>query len=239
VVAAALIAMAHGGALQGREAQPDPPPVAADTFFSDLRLFAFAEAVRAAQFADTLRLIAFADAVRSQQEASALRAIAFARAVAGNAVGPPPAAAKSERQAAPPPPARGISADAAFTAAVFAAMNEHRAASGLPPVSHDPRLAAAASSYAQTMLRLNRFGHSVDGTTFDGRIRAAGFTANVVMGEIIAMSSGGAPTPEKIVQMWMDSPPHREQILSATFRLAGAACAFAGSEVRCAVEFAG
>jgi uncharacterized protein YkwD len=131
-----------------------------------------------------------------------------------------------------------VSGDTSFTGAVFDAINARRAQAGLPPVTADARLATAASGYAHTMLRLNKFGHDVDGTTFDQRIRAAGFSANVVLGEIIAMSTGPVAAAT-IVQMWMDSPPHRSQIMSATFRLAGAGCAFAGPEVRCVVEFAG
>jgi uncharacterized protein YkwD len=195
----------------------------------------FAEAARVAEITSTLRTIAYADAVRAHEHGEALRAIAYARATAP--VGPPPAAAAPETRPAPqaaPAPTN----DASFTAAIFAAINARRAEAGLAPVAGDGRLASSAASYARTMLRLNGFGHSVDGTAFDARNRAAGFTENVAMGEIIATSMGPI-TPAKIVQMWMDSPPHRSQILSATFRLAGAGCAFAGSEARCVVEFAG
>jgi uncharacterized protein YkwD len=221
--------------------QPAPAYVSTHAFGPEIRMIAYAEAARTAEITSKLRTIAYGNAVRAHEQADALRAIDYARAIAENTPRPAPAvAAAAPRHAAPapPPPAAPVSGDTSFTGAVFDAINARRAQAGLPPVAADARLAAAASGYAQTMLRLNRFGHDVDGTTFDQRIRAAGFTANVVMGEIIAMSSGPI-SAASIVQMWMDSPPHRSQIMSATFRLAGAGCAFAGGEVRCVVEFAG
>jgi uncharacterized protein YkwD len=222
----------------GGDRSPRVATASAQTFGQDIQVMAYAEAMRSAEIADALRTIAYAEAVASIQRAEALRSIAYAQAVVANTQAPPPATRVSPAaRHVVPPAARPASHDAAFSAAVFDELNRRRAAAGLGPVAGDGRLAAAAASYAQTMLRLNLFGHSVDGTTFDARIRAAGFMENVVLGEIIAMSTGTI-TPSKVVEVWMDSPPHRTQILSATFRVAGAGCAITGSELRCVVEFA-
>lgn len=151
---------------------------------------------------------------------------------------PPPAPPMPAPPAAPPPPPRVETwTDATFSAAVLGEINGRRANAGLAPLASDARLAQAASAYAMKMLRLSAFSHNADGTSFDARIRAAGFTENVALGEIIAMSAGGA-TPASIVQLWMDSPSHRSAILSGSYRLAGSGCAFAGAEMRCVVDFA-
>jgi uncharacterized protein YkwD len=121
---------------------------------------------------------------------------------------------------------------------VLSAVNERRAAAGLPSVRQDGRIAQASASYAMRMNTLDEFGHSVDGSTLTSRLAAAGFSEPVVLGEVIAWSSG-TPSPASIVQMWMDSPGHREQILSGTYQRGGAGCAFDGAEVHCVVNLAG
>lgn len=154
---------------------------------------------------------------------------------------PPPRAPAPARQAQPPPPAPQprpqIWTDASFSAAVLDVINGQRAAMGLPPVASDARLASAASSYALTMQRLSTVSHNADGTSADARVRAAGFRENVAIGEIIAMITGPTSAAE-IVQLWMDSPPHRIAILDGAYRLAGAGCAFSATDARCVVEFA-
>ncbi len=102
----------------------------------------------------------------------------------------------------------------------------------------DAHLTAAAEAYASTLSVSGSFGHSVDGTSFDGRIRAAGFLAAVPLGEVIALSSAPAAA-EDFAQMWMDSPAHRELILSSSFRYAGIGCVAAGGAVYCVADLAG
>jgi uncharacterized protein YkwD len=63
----------------------------------------------------------------------------------------------------------------------------------------------------------------------------------VQIGEVLAWGSNGW-TPAEIVQAWMDSPAHREQIMSGIYSRAGAGCYFSKSTgttmVRCAMELA-
>jgi uncharacterized protein YkwD len=128
--------------------------------------------------------------------------------------------------------------DASFSAAVMEGVNARRASYGLPPLQADGRIAQASSSYALRMISLGSFGHSVDGSTITSRLSAAGFTEPVVLGEVIAWS-GGPPSPTAIVDMWMNSPTHREQILSSNYWRGGAGCAFDGAEVHCVMDMAG
>ncbi len=144
----------------------------------------------------------------------------------------------------PPPPAASGSGwfDASFTEQVFALVNQRRSAAGLAPVSIEPRLAQSAASYAQTMTVQDFFAHNgPDGSTLVTRNEAAGFPFDVQEGEVLAFGTNGWQ-PAEVVQAWMDSPAHHEQLMSAVYTRGGAGCYFtaaAGVSVKCAMEFAG
>jgi uncharacterized protein YkwD len=75
------------------------------------------------------------------------------------------------------------------------------------------------------MLELGFFGHdSADGTAFSDRIRRyytnRGWETWSV-GEALLASEGRKIEAKAIVQAWLDSPPHREVILSSAWRDAG------------------
>lgn len=135
--------------------------------------------------------------------------------------------------------ASGVWEDAAYTQAVWDGVNARRATLGLAPLTVDPRLASAASSYARLMSERDWFSHTgPDGSSFAGRVTAAGFPFDGRLGEVLAMGSEGWPAAS-VVQAWMDSAPHREQLLDPAYRLAGVGCAFTPvtNVVRCAMEF--
>ena len=41
------------------------------------------------------------------------------------------------------------------------------------------------------------------------------------LGETIGWGCGELSTPEQMVQMWMDSPPHRKTLLDPRFKIVG------------------
>ena len=132
--------------------------------------------------------------------------------------------------------------DDAFTAQVFAGVNQRRVSAGLQPLAVESRLANSAATYAKVLADTNTFSHTgPDGSTLVTRDEAAGFPFTVQIGEVLAWGSNGW-TPPEIVQAWMDSPAHREQIMSAIYARAGAGCYFTNSGgtqmVRCAMELA-
>ena len=138
--------------------------------------------------------------------------------------------------------AGGGSIDDAFTAQVFAGVNQRRAGAGLPPLAVESRLANSAATYAKVLADTNTFSHTgPGGSTLVTRDEAAGFPFTVQIGEVLAWGSNGW-TPAEIVQAWMDSPAHHEQIMSAVYTRAGAGCYFTNSGgtqmVRCAMELA-
>ncbi len=140
-----------------------------------------------------------------------------------------------------PPTVRSGYMDDAFTAGVFSQVNQRRLAAGLQPVTVEPRLADAAVRYARVLTDYNWFSHTgPDGSTLVTRAEAAGFPFTVQIGEVLAWGSNGW-TAAEIVQAWIDSPAHRDQILNPAYTRAGAGCYFTSTShttVRCAMEFA-
>lgn len=157
---------------------------------------------------------------------------------------PSPAAAAP--QLPPPGPTPELAAapaahwDRAYAAAVLAGVNARRTGAGLPPLAAEPRLTAAAEGYARQMLENQWYEHTgPDGRTFVQRIVDAGFPFTVPVGEVLAWSSAYV-SPETIVEAWMNSPSHRQQILSPLYGLAGVGCyVAAGGALWCAADLAG
>lgn len=95
--------------------------------------------------------------------------------------------------------------------------NDHRAAAGCKPLTMDRRLNSAAAKHSDDMADNKYFSHtSQDGRSFTDRLRAAGYPEPG--GENIAQ---GARSAEQVVQMWMDSPGHRANILNCEFKTIG------------------
>jgi uncharacterized protein YkwD len=132
--------------------------------------------------------------------------------------------------------------DASFEANVMALVNQRRAQAGLGALAYEPRLTAAAKDYARVLAVHNHFSHTgPDGSTLVSRVEAAGFPFTVQVGEVLAWGSDNWP-PAEIVQAWMDSPSHREQMLEGVYTRAGIGCYFtqeATLMVRCVIDFAG
>jgi uncharacterized protein YkwD len=118
--------------------------------------------------------------------------------------------------------ASGVSAPAVDTAAVARDMvqrsNAFRSDQRLPPVAPQPALSAAAQAFADYMARTDRYGHEADGRAPVERARAQGYD-HCMVAENIAMqydSRGfsGLQLARGFVQGWIDSPGHRENLLS-------------------------
>ncbi|HET8653557.1 MAG TPA: CAP domain-containing protein [Gaiellaceae bacterium] len=124
---------------------------------------------------------------------------------------------------------RGRSAMQALESAVVDRMNAVRGAHGLRPLRLNRRLRAAAVFHSRDMGRRGYFEHeSISGTPFWRRIErfypSRGFNAWTV-GENLLWGSDtyGAAFA---LREWMNSPPHRENILSRSWREVGIGAAF-------------
>lgn len=98
-------------------------------------------------------------------------------------------------------------------------VNRARKEKGLQPLKQGSMLNEAAQSHAEDMLRRDYYGHrSPEGETVSDRYREAGGSRWKLVAENIARCSGcpSPPTSERVVDLqegWMNSPPHRENIL--------------------------
>jgi len=115
-------------------------------------------------------------------------------------------------------------------------VNERRGAAGLPPLKPVEQLSSSARWFARSMATQDYFVEDHDTyVRAGGQLRRVcdwgdriawfypGWTA---LGETIA---AGSATPQDVVEGWMQSPPHRARILSASQREAGAGYGAGGS----------
>lgn len=110
--------------------------------------------------------------------------------------------------------------------ATLCLLNLERAANSLPPLQEQGQLTQASTAYSQRMVAQQFFDHvSPDGGTLVDRLTAVGYLGDSVdtwaAGENIAWGTGDLATARSIVQAWMNSPPHRENILDTSFREIG------------------
>lgn len=121
---------------------------------------------------------------------------------------------------APAPATLGAVADA-----TLCLLNGERADHGLAPLVPSARLARAATAYAQDLVNHSYFSHTGrDGSGVRERIERVGYIpadAGWSLGENLAWGTGALATPGSIMQAWMNSPGHRENILNAAYREIG------------------
>jgi uncharacterized protein YkwD len=113
-------------------------------------------------------------------------------------------------------------------------INQERTANGLQPVTLNADLRQAALSHSNEMISLGYFEHtSPAGLSFIDRIQATGYlrgTRSWEVGENLVWGTGPLSAPQSLVTSWMNSPPHRENLLRPAFREIGIA-AVAGTPV--------
>ena len=114
---------------------------------------------------------------------------------------------------------------AAVKSATLCLLNAERAARKLAPLRSNQLLARAAAAHSRDMVARAYFSHtSLSGADFVERIRRTGYTRAArswTVGENLAWGSGPLAVPREIVQSWMESPGHRANILSRSFREVG------------------
>jgi uncharacterized protein YkwD len=103
-------------------------------------------------------------------------------------------------------------------------LNVERARGGLSPLVESGLLDRAAERHSADMIARRFFEHvNPDGVPPENRMAAAGYTLipGTTTGENIAWGDGGLASPAAIVDSWMHSPEHRENILRPAFREVG------------------
>jgi len=101
---------------------------------------------------------------------------------------------------------------------VLQAMNTYRAEQGLPPLKFDARLQKATDDRMRDMEELEYWAHeSPDGRSPFSWLRAESYDFSFA-GENLAC---GFETNEVLVQSWMESPGHRDNIMSPEYTECG------------------
>jgi uncharacterized protein YkwD len=120
--------------------------------------------------------------------------------------------------------------DVSPTSKVVELVNVERRSAGLQPLRENDKLNTAAQAHAADMAKRNYFSHDgLDGSTPSQRVTKAGYAWMMVAENIAA----GYETPEDTVRQWMESPPHRANILDPQLEDIGVGrAANAGSDFR-------
>jgi uncharacterized protein YkwD len=156
--------------------------------------------------------------------------------VMGRAVtlpGPSPAAESDKRSACGrvqlPAEELGLASTRALTLCL---LNAERARRGIAPLRAEARLELASQRHSDDMVARRFFEHDTpEGTEPQGRILATGYPAdNAYTGENLAWGEGAESSPVEIVDGWMHSPGHRENILRRAFTEVGVGVTMAGPE---------
>jgi len=109
--------------------------------------------------------------------------------------------------------------------ATLCLLNQQRAAQGIGALVENAALSSASTGYSQRMVAQGFFAHeSPDGGTLVGRLTGAGYLGGDdawVVGENIGWGQGTLATPRSMVDAWMHSPGHRENLLSGDYTEVG------------------
>jgi uncharacterized YkwD family protein len=111
-------------------------------------------------------------------------------------------------------------AQSSFASQVVNLVNQERAKAGLAPLSSDKALSAMALDKAKDMYNNNYFDHTSPryGSPFD-MMKSYGIRFSYA-GENIAK---GQRSPQEVMNAWMNSPGHRQNIMSPNYTKIGTA----------------
>ncbi len=125
-----------------------------------------------------------------------------------------------------------------LASAVYTGVNQLRETCGV--INDDPVLTSAAQRHADDMLMSGERGHiGSDGSSPQARIADAGYnTRTGYTAEIVYWGTGFAASPTAALNLWMESPPHREIILNCAFTSGGFAIASNGYKMTAVGDFA-
>lgn len=114
---------------------------------------------------------------------------------------------------------------APFADAVLCLLNNERRKRNMKPLRINDKLSSAALGHTLSMREGGYFAHDEPtGSTFSDRILSTGYTSGArrwMVGENLAWGSGSLGTPKGLMRAWMNSPPHRANILERRYREIG------------------
>jgi uncharacterized protein YkwD len=115
-------------------------------------------------------------------------------------------------------------------AATLCLINAQRARHSLAPLTENPMLQRAAELHSLDMAARDYFEHETpDGVHPDARIVRQGYPP-ILVGENLAWGELAKSAPASVVEMWMQSPGHRRNILEPKYREIGIGMAYDAPE---------
>ena len=111
---------------------------------------------------------------------------------------------------------------------ILLAINRIRVKYGLAQLKYSDKLGNIARAQSRDMAKSGILGHrDSGGHDLGSRIAAAEVKGWRIIGENVARSFGHPDNAETIVSVWMESEPHRKNILSGDFNFTGIGTALA------------
>ena len=109
-------------------------------------------------------------------------------------------------------------------------VNSTRAQYGLPRLRRAPRLDRSALLKAEEIRTCRSFSHTPCGNSFARTFQQTGYLhGRVRYGENLYWGSGGLGTPSGAIAAWLNSPPHRANLLGRGWRDVGVGMVYAPS----------
>ncbi|KAK1944143.1 Uncharacterized protein P3T76_004055 [Phytophthora citrophthora] len=110
-----------------------------------------------------------------------------------------------------------------YHGAMLTAVNQERAKQGVPSLCMNKKLQAAAQRHSDDMAKNNFMAHDGhDGSTMSQRITKAGYEWDSVAENVAA----GQEEVQSVMESWMTSPGHRENIMSPDYTMFGTAFSY-------------
>ena len=114
--------------------------------------------------------------------------------------------------------------NADFVSQLQGLINDERVKTGLPALTVDAKLTAAAKAHATDMLCNNYLSHNgLNGSTPESRVEAAGFTASLVVEDLYALHPAYGGNPQSAINWWMGDPDSKADLLNANTTVFGVA----------------
>jgi uncharacterized protein YkwD len=144
---------------------------------------------------------------------------------AGSALGGAPAAAAADSPCSSAAGEPNTMTAGAVRGDTQCLLNRERAEHGLGALTLDRQLSRAALGHSRDMVAKGYFEHdSLSGQSFTGRIADTGWMQGRrrwTVGENIGWGVGRRSIPRAILKSWMNSPPHRSNILHGGYETIG------------------
>ena len=138
---------------------------------------------------------------------------------------------------------QSMSTIATVQQAIIDQTNGFRKSNQLEFVQRDKHLMQAAKNFAEFMARTGKYGHRANGMTPAERAEAAGYDYCVVRENIASRTNTGDVTADSLTEVfvegWLDSPPHRENMLADCITHTGVAVATTDDVTYYAVQMFG